>query len=95
MLPLLLLVSLTVDQAAAVMSWLTHALPSLPCAASARWNVNTNLNTKLPYRVYNISTEVAEAEPFLGLPLCLPGTIEAEAYDVGGLGLGYGDDQPK
>ena len=53
------------------------------------------LSTKLCIRVYNISNEVPEAEPFLGLPVCLPGLIEAEAYDVGGLGLGYGDIQPE
>lgn len=46
-------------------------------------------------RVYNITSEVAEAEPYLGVPACLPGFIEAEAYDIGGLGLGYGDSQPE
>ncbi|CAM9253362.1 unnamed protein product [Ectocarpus fasciculatus] len=46
-------------------------------------------------RVYDISTDVAEAEPFLGAPLCLPGTIQAEAFDTGGLGLGFGDSYPE
>lgn len=49
----------------------------------------------LAYRVYDISAEEAVAEPFLGVPLCIPGTIEAEAFDIGGLGLGYGEIQPE
>lgn len=40
-----------------------------------------------------MSTDVPEAEPFLGLPACLPGTIEAEAFDTGGVGLGFGESQ--
>lgn len=46
-------------------------------------------------RVYDITTDVPEAEPFLGAPVCLPGTIQAEAYDTGGLGLGFGDSYPE
>lgn len=46
-------------------------------------------------RVYDISTDVPVAEPYLGLPACLPGTIQAEAYDTGGLGLGYGETEPE
>ncbi|CAM9493067.1 unnamed protein product [Scytosiphon promiscuus] len=44
-------------------------------------------------RVYDMSTDVPEAEPFLGLAACLPGTIQAEAFDTGGLGLGFGEFQ--
>eukprot|EP00903_Cladosiphon_okamuranus_P010049 g9528.t1 len=47
-------------------------------------------------RVYDISTDVPSvAEPFLGLPVCLPGTVQAEAFDTGGLGLGFGETQPE
>lgn len=46
-------------------------------------------------RVYDISTDVLEAAPFHGVPVCLPGTIEAEAFDTGGLGLGFGETEPE
>ena len=53
------------------------------------------LTLTLANRVYDISDDDAGAEPYLGVPACLPGVLEAEAYDVGGLGLGYGDTQPE
>ncbi|CAN0517117.1 unnamed protein product, partial [Scytosiphon promiscuus] len=46
-------------------------------------------------RVYDISDDDAGAAPYLGVPACLPGVLEAEAFDVGGLGLGYGETQPE
>lgn len=46
-------------------------------------------------RVYDISDDDAGAAPYLGVPVCLPGVLEAEAFDVGGLGLGYGETQPE
>lgn len=42
-------------------------------------------------RVYELDDDAEEeAEPFLGAPLCLPGVIQAEMFDLGGIGLGFG-----
>lgn len=45
--------------------------------------------------MYDINLAEPTAEPFLGVPACLPGIIEAESFDAGGLGLGYGDARPE
>jgi carbohydrate binding protein with CBM6 domain len=37
------------------------------------------------------SSSAAASAPFTGVPIALPGTIEAENYDKGGEGLGYHD----
>ncbi len=46
----------------------------------------------LVYPSTNPSPPIANQSPYGGSPISLPGTVEAENYDLGGLGVAYQDD---
>jgi chitodextrinase len=47
------------------------------------------------HQVIEVTTLEAVQSPFLGSPIVIPGTVEAENYDLGGEGLAYHDSDPE
>lgn len=84
-------------------AWVTginafYSFPDHPGTVSA-----TNWHTRLDKGSYapvvsdlqswgvQVQGSVPSAKPYAGLPHAIPGTLQAEEYDLGGLGVGYSD----
>lgn len=49
---------------------------------------NDSVFPSCPQRILDVPSE-SERKPFYGTPIAIPGTVEAEDFDIGGLGLAY------